>query len=210
MPTGSSRLERATHRDIGVRFVATTRAASCSSRAAGHQRPWIGEGVEWRPRRAAARAGRPGHPPGGTIIGVEGLGKFVTVDEVSGFDLSAFNTLAPLRVTLVEGSFSVEYLSRPEAVFAYDFTADIAFEPPRTIAFEALDEGTCVGLVQWIRLAIDDEITIENRPGGAGGHSHWHASLYRFLAPVAVTAGQRVHVRAEQSGADSLFFQVVE
>ena len=177
----------------------------------------IGEGVAESLHHARRELLEPGGqviPRGGTImaalVGAEGLSKFVTVDEVSGFDLSAFNTLAPLRVTLVEGSFSVEYLSRPEAVFAYDFTADIAFEPPRTIAFEALDEGTCVGLVQWIRLAIDDEITIENRPGGAGGHSHWHASLYRFLAPVAVTAGQRVHVRAEQSGADSLFFQVVE
>lgn len=177
----------------------------------------IGEGVVESLHHARRELLAPGGqviPRGGTVmaalVGADGLGKFVTVDDVSGFDLSAFNTLAPLRVTLVEGSFSVEYLSRPEAIFAYDFTADIAFEPPRTIAFEALGDGTCIGLVQWIRLAVDDEIIIENRPGGASGDSHWHASLYRFLAPVTVRAGDRVAVRAEQSGADSLYFRVVE
>lgn len=144
------------------------------------------------------------------LVGEDDLGRFVSVGEVSGFDLSPFNDLAPMRVSLAEGSFEVEYLSRPRQVFACDFMSDAATgDAPEAIDFDVIAPGVCVGLVQWIRLIVDDEIVIENQPGVSEAGSHWRVSLYRLPAPVAVEPGDTLRLAVERTAADSLYFRVL-
>jgi hypothetical protein len=49
------------------------------------------------------------------------------------------------------------------------------------------------GVLQWIRLHMDDVGRYENRPGG-GVPSHWHVQFLPFDAPRNLTAGEAVQI----------------
>jgi hypothetical protein len=57
--------------------------------------------------------------------------------------------------------------------------------------------GLCQGVVQWLRLMLDEQTPYENAPGGAQATrtKHWTPHFYPFVQPIELKVGQTVTLR---------------
>ncbi|HEX8381528.1 MAG TPA: 50S ribosomal protein L11 methyltransferase [Allosphingosinicella sp.] len=116
---------------------------------------------------------------------------------VHGFDLSAFNLLAPARALRVSRRTAV-VRSEPVAALAMDYEA-APFGPIRQIVpLQALG-GRVDAFAQWIRIDFGGGIVLENNPFEAS-QSHWAAPLYPFPRPIETAAGERIEMEAHLMG----------
>jgi len=109
-----------------------------------------------------------------------------------GFELSAFDRLAPVKLGLHLDRLPHQPLSDDFEIFAFDLTQP-RFAPERR-AFEvrATVSGRCAGVAQWLRLQLDADTRYENRPHPEAGPNGWMHVLYRFPRVIEVEAGQTV------------------
>jgi tetratricopeptide (TPR) repeat protein len=167
----------------------------------------LGEGVLPSLEDAHARLIKPGAkivPQAASamvaLVGGDQLQAMVHVDKASGFDVSGFNEFMPERFVFDGMRFKFDWLSEPVAGLSFDF------RQPRYRLYEHLIEmkvtrpGFCLGVVQWLKIDLDEQTTFENRPGGSPEiPTGWLHSLYTFAPPVQVEAGQTVRVLAGHS-----------
>ena len=69
----------------------------------------------------------------------------------------------------------------------------------RVIDAVAVRPGRCLGLVQWLRIALIDELAYENRPGSNTLINSWGHILYRFSAPIELRPGDRIRLVAQHN-----------
>lgn len=147
--------------------------------------------------------------PGGRIVPVAGsimvalfggdeLGLNLRVDRVMGFDLSGFNAILPQRQTVFRTDLPVRLLGDDVEAFRFDFERDPDWAPARrTLALKVREAGTCLGIVQWLRL----EMTrggpcFENHPSVRAPASSWTRCVYLLPRPTDVRPGQTLTVAA--------------
>ncbi|HEX8238483.1 MAG TPA: methyltransferase domain-containing protein [Allosphingosinicella sp.] len=112
---------------------------------------------------------------------------------IEGFDLSAFNLLAPARKLRVSGKSAI-LRSEPVAALAMDYQAS-PFGPTReTVALRSLG-GRVDAFAQWIRIDFGGGIVLENNPFDESP-AHWAAPLYPFDHPLETEAGQVIDMKA--------------
>lgn len=147
------------------------------------------------PARALVRA---------ALVGGEGLAQSARVGQVLGFDLSHFNTLTPLQQYLSAGQ-PFTWLSAPATLLRFDLQSDARFPGARQeLTVTATEQGVCQGVLQWLRLELDEENEYEVLPGAAGsalGARHWTPVWYPFREPLAVEPGQAVVLRVSHNRA---------
>jgi predicted nicotinamide N-methyase len=115
--------------------------------------------------------------------------------DVSGFDLCKFRKhVAPAR-KLRTADKGLRLASDPTDLFSFDFSAGDEFRPERKQIPITATHGSSNGIVQWIRLQLDEEVAYENRPGPGPG-SHWAALFYPFEDGREVQQGSQVTVNA--------------
>jgi Flp pilus assembly protein TadD len=148
------------------------------------------------PRRATAVA---------ALVGGPGLGRHFAAEHAAGFEIAAFNRLAAPLQPLDLSRYRFEALSEEATVL------QVAF-PPRpgtdgapgafSVEFTVTRSGRCYGVAQWMRVELDESEVFVNDPriDSGGEPSGWEHLLYTFETPVDVIAGQRVRVRAENTG----------
>lgn len=144
------------------------------------------------PERAAAR---------GMLVGGERLARQVSVDHVLGLDLSALNAFKPV-VQYLHSSEGLTSLSEPQDLLSFDFARDAHFPPEkRQVELIATANGTCRGVLQWLRLDLVPGVHFENAPGDADitDSQHWTPVFYPFPSPVELEAGQRVTLRVSHN-----------
>lgn len=118
--------------------------------------------------------------------------------KVAGFDVTPFNRLDRNPQRLKVGDDGIEIRSRPADLFNFDFASGGPFRP-RQARLELIATGGPVnGVIQWIRLQLDGEITYENRPA-PGASSCWAALFYPFEQELDPAAGSAVPVRGQHS-----------
>jgi type II protein arginine methyltransferase len=139
------------------------------------------------------------------LVGGPELAQAVSVGTVDGFDLSPFNRFAPGALLAKFSDQAFESLSGDVEVFRFDLANAGAPLPQRTLPFTVSRDGTCIGLLQWIRIYLDEETVFENRPADRFASSGWKLMLYPFPSPRTVAAGQTVRVRAGYSVAGLVF-----
>lgn len=131
------------------------------------------------------------------LVGGEALQKNVFVDDVHGFDLSEFNTIVPRLQPWGREDLPIQLLSAPRAAFDFDFQADDQWHERRvSLAVTATRTGRCVGVVQWLRLQLDDTTRFENAPDNAALAASWTRSLYLLPTPLDVNEGEAFDVLA--------------
>ena len=59
--------------------------------------------------------------------------------------------------------------------------------------------GRCYGIVQWIRLQMDETLVFENHPSIKAAASGWQHLAYIFPAPIDLVAGQVVRIAASHN-----------
>lgn len=156
---------------------------------------------------AKARLIRPGAriiPASGAIhgflVGSEQLEQKYFVGNSAGFDLKEFNEFTPFRVPVNPVACPLQKHSEDFEVFYFDFTGAGVCPPERkTLEVPVTRSGRVVGVLQWIFLRLDRQITFENHPGKPNPIAGWLPYLYTFPAPLDVHDGQVVRLCAQHN-----------
>lgn len=131
------------------------------------------------PQRAAAI---------GCLVASDTLADYSHVTTVSGFNVSRFNTLAPMALPIHGTMTDWTRLSDDFEITSVDLTKHSHDAEQRHISIPVTATGTVVGVVQWMRVDLIDDIQFVNHPDDYvdGG---WLQVLHAFPAPVEVEAG---------------------
>ena len=113
--------------------------------------------------------------------------------EASGFDLSPFNALQPRRLHMGVGDERIGLKSDAIDLMDFDFQSGGPFPEGRTQKSLWAEADGANGIIQWIRLEMDEEGVYENQPK-VGRLSCWAAQFYPFPAGIQVAAGAQVTV----------------
>jgi Flp pilus assembly protein TadD len=117
--------------------------------------------------------------------------------EAAGFDISPFNEFSPLRFSIRRGNYPYSRYSDDLDIFDFDFAGAPYFPAEtRQIAVTVTETGRCQGVVQWIRLQLEDEV-FENHPDLPNPASGWAHMFHAFPESVSLTKGQTVWLVAE-------------
>jgi hypothetical protein len=157
----------------------------------------VGEGILATLEHAHQHLLTPGAtivPASGSIMGYlaggDTLKGMLFVDAIAGFDLSPFNDFAPAILTASLDGVPHDTLSDDVELLRFDFSAKSFPMEKRTLQVKATRPGLCVGIAQWIRLALDSQTRYENRPAPNAEHNgHWAHLLHRFSRLVPVETG---------------------
>lgn len=117
--------------------------------------------------------------------------------KVEGFDLSAFNLLAPARRLRVSRRRAV-LRSEPASALAMDYEAE-PFGPTDQIIGLRSTGGRVDGFAQWLRIDFGGGIAYENSPF-EDNLSHWAAPLYPFPHPIETSQGEVIGLKAQLLG----------
>jgi type III protein arginine methyltransferase len=143
--------------------------------------------------------------PGGQVIPAGGsvrvaLAHYPNPDKrrvaatVAGFDLSLFNELAPKNFRIKRNDPGITILSDAADLFTFDFASGGPFPECQSAVTLTTQSSACNGIVQWIRLKMDDEGVYENNPTDAESSS-WAMLFYPFAIGLQYSAGDRVMIR---------------
>ena len=72
------------------------------------------------------------------------------------------------------------------------------------ISIKAMSCGNCVGIVQWFKATLCEDVFYENTPGKI--KSHWNNNIYLFDKPVRLSPGAEIKIKATMNK-DFLWFQ---
>jgi tetratricopeptide (TPR) repeat protein len=176
---------------------------------------FLGEGVLSSIVDAKQRLLQPGAriiPARGSIqfalFGGVDIRRNVRVDEVYGFDLSKFNTIVPPKQYISRNDLNIDLLTDDTCAFFFDFI-DMCRIPPharKTIELPVRKAGRCCGIIQWLRLEMDDTVVFENHPSLKNPASGWEHCVYVFPAPIDMLPGQVAMVSAAHNRITPWFF----
>mgnify|MGYP001176840736 CR=1 FL=1 len=166
---------------------------------------FLGEGVLSSIEDAKRRLLKPGAriiPARGSIraalFGGNDMAMNIRVDEVYGFNLSRFNSLVPQKQYVSRSDLDIELLSDDTDAFFFDFTNTDIFPAGerKTLELPVRCAGRCCGIVQWIRLEMDDAVVFENHPSVKNPATSWQQCVYLFPKPLDILPGQTAVVTA--------------
>jgi len=138
----------------------------------------------------------------GGLIESERLWREGGAGQASGFDLTPLNGFRPDTIALEAASFSGRLLADEFPVFSFDLAGDE--QTPATVRLDipVVKKGVCHALVFWIRLQLDDEAAVDNRPSfddetvGRGYCAHWYQVAKLLVPPVPVEPGTTLRIEA--------------
>ena len=125
--------------------------------------------------------------------------KHYPLEMVEGFDLTAFNILAPPPAgNLRSARDGAVQRSDPVSALAVDFMNAPPFGDSRTDLSIRSSGGTINGVAQWLRVDFGDEIQFENNPF-AGPKSHWGSPLYPLHEAIETRPGEMLEIMVRRA-----------
>ena len=173
----------------------------------------VGEGVQATMEDAVGRLLRPGGrlvpASGDIVVALAEWDDLTPIDQVSQFDLRAFNRLRQGDLG-VDGSYSGLHLrSDPMNLFSFDFAQASSWRS-RTAELSPVSMGGRInGVVQWLRVQLDAEASYENAPGPQF-RSHWVPRFHPFDTPIEPPAGSSVPIAASHDGTVLTIWQAAD
>jgi len=132
----------------------------------------------------------------GALVDANSALKKYQIDSVCGFDLSPFRRFYPPTVPMGKISVEEHILSDPVELLHLDFQAGPVTEKSRRFMEIVVGEdGSAVGLLQWIRLRFDHDLVLENHPGAPS--KTWSPVCHLFPEPVPVKKGDLFRISVE-------------
>jgi type II protein arginine methyltransferase len=125
----------------------------------------------------------------GCLAGGPALEKMGFVGAIDGLDLSPFAELAAPRFPINGFSPPWTRLSADAELVHFDLTA--ASHPPalETLAIPVTGDGVATGIVQWMRVELDETTVFTNPPEAFDGGG-WQQVLHTFPKPIPLRSGQ--------------------
>ena len=124
------------------------------------------------------------------LAGGDFLREAAMVGRIDGFDLTPFNRFVPNSISLSMEAGQMESYSDDIEVFRFELMADGHRPEERQLQITARRTGTAVGLLQWLRLQLDDTDSFENRPADTVTPSAWRQVFYPFSRPLELREGE--------------------
>lgn len=139
----------------------------------------------------------------GVLIESDMLWREGAADHACGFDLRMLNRYRPDCVGVEGHGFQGVALSDDFAIFDFDFTADTG-PAHNTLEIEVTRAGLCHGVAYWMRLQLDDERVLDNRPDLGAGVSvgycaHWHQMVRLLVPAIPVQPGMCIRIQAQHN-----------
>ncbi|HEX9462137.1 MAG TPA: tetratricopeptide repeat protein [Alphaproteobacteria bacterium] len=125
----------------------------------------------------------------GCLAGGPAIERIAFVDRVDGFDLSPFTALAAPRLPVNGFSPPWTRLSPDCDLLHFDLTEAWHAPALETLALPVAADGVAVGVIQWMRVELDEETVFVNPPEAYDGGG-WQQVLHTFPKPMPVSAGQ--------------------
>jgi len=166
---------------------------------------FLGEGVLSSIEDAKRRLLKPGAriiPARGSIqfalFGGADIMSNVRVDEVYGFDLRKFNAIVPSKQFISRNDLNIELLTDDTGAFFFDFakTERFSLSERKIIEVPVRKANRCCGIIQWIRLEMDDTVVFENHPSIKNPAAGWQHCVFVFPSPIDVLPGQIAMISA--------------
>ncbi|WP_443019184.1 tetratricopeptide repeat protein [Sphingomonas sp.] len=131
----------------------------------------------------------------GCLVASENLAAYAFVDDVSGFDLSAFAAFAPQRLPIHGTMTGWQRLSGDVELVRLDLTQKKHDATLARLSIPVTASGRAIGIVQWMQIDLWDGVTFDNHPDGYhdGG---WLQVLHSFPEPIDVVAGEVLDIAA--------------
>ncbi|MBA4010140.1 MAG: RNA methyltransferase [Erythrobacter sp.] len=131
----------------------------------------------------------------GCLVESSVLEDYVFVGEVSGFDVSAFGALGAQKLPIHGTMTGWKRLSGDVELLRIDLTRKAHPADLQLLSIPVQADGTAAGIVQWMQVDLAEGITFDNHPDGYtdGG---WLQVLHAFPQPIAVRAGDVLHIAA--------------
>jgi tetratricopeptide (TPR) repeat protein len=131
----------------------------------------------------------------GYLAGGPLLEDMLFVGKIAGFDLSAFNDLAPHMLDVALANLPHRVLSDDIELMRFDLKEKRFPAGGVRLALKATAHGVCAGVAQWIKLELDAQTKYENRPSPQADYNgHWTQIVHRFSRLVTVAPGDVVPV----------------
>jgi type II protein arginine methyltransferase len=127
----------------------------------------------------------------------EGCAAACRADRAAGFDISGFADLLRPSVTVAIGDPGMSVCSAEVEVFRFDF--GMASHPDsgrKALNLQADRDGIVDGVVQWIRLELDSETSLEARPE-PGARFFSSPRFWPFPRAVEMRRGETIRIIAE-------------
>ena len=156
--------------------------------------------IEDAKRRLLKPGGRLIPASGSIMIGLfggEAIGSNVMVEDSCGFNLRQFNAIVQRKQGITRNDLMGEMFCDDIEAFHFDFQNQ-AFHPgeSKLLRIPLKTSGRCYGIIQWIRLRMDESTVFENHPSIKAAASGWQHLAYVFPTPVDFKAGQVARVSA--------------
>ncbi len=126
--------------------------------------------------------------------------------QASDFDLTALNQFRPESIALEAASFGGRLLAEEAPIFTFNLGSAVPTPTKARVDIPITHAGICHALVFWIRLQLDDETSIDNRPlfdgeADAGDYcAHWYQVAKLMVPPIPVEPGMTLHIEARHNG----------
>lgn len=130
-----------------------------------------------------------------------------SVGTVEGFDLSAFDDIAPPILLHTLTSEHYRPLHTPQTVMSLDFEGRLLPRQKRMSVVKIEADGRADAVLFWFTLALDDAVRLSNAPSGPKDQlaRHWSQAACLLRPPQPVRKGQRLTLIAWQSSSDLRF-----
>ena len=155
-------------------------------------------------RRRLLKPGGRMIPAAGSIMialfGGEDIGRNVVVEDACGFNLRSFNAIIQRKQGITRNDLNIQLLSADTEALGFDFQNDTFHAAQaKLLRLPVTASGRCYGIIQWIRLQMDQHSVFENHPLVKAAASGWQHLAYIFAAPVELKAGQVVRIAASHN-----------
>jgi tetratricopeptide (TPR) repeat protein len=128
------------------------------------------------------------------------LSRNVVVEDSFGFNLQRFNTIISNKQAIARNDLDAALLTDAIEGFRFDFQNESFFpEQTRRLRLSVKAAGRCYGIVQWIRLQMDQNTRFENHPSDPSPVSNWQHCTYVFAQPMDLRPGQTVLLSAKHN-----------
>ena len=132
----------------------------------------------------------------------------ISVANVSGFDLSEFNSISQSKFTHFLKK-KPTLLSNDEDAFSINlYNEENIVKEEKNIELKVNKEGLCLGIIQWMKIQLYKDIEYENSPSGyLDSSTHWPTPIYLFDKAVSVKKGDVLKIRASLDKDNLWFFK---
>ena len=142
-----------------------------------------------------------------SLFGGDDIGKNIYTEKFENIKLKKFNSIVPKKHVLHRQDLEIDLMTNALEAFRFDFVNKNNFpSESKKIEIEAIKKGRSYGIIQWIKLEMDNGLKYENHPANFTSASGWQKILYVFDDPIELSIGQKMVITAKHERNNVWFF----